>query len=352
MPRDRELLLGTAAALIAATCFATLGPLSRFAADAGLGALPFIAWRAAVGAFALFVAVAARGRRGAAISSLRTLDPRGRLALGIAVAMGFTLNVAIFLAFARIPIAIALMLFYTYPVMVATVGVATGHDRMSAPKLVALLAATTGVVLVLLGGLEAAGAGLDPLGVLLGLGAAASQTVFITITRTGYRSVRSDAATLSILVGSAVLAAAAAAATGLLPELLLPLSGPGPWAFILVAGVVGAGFPSLLFLGSIRRIGGTRTGILMLWEPVMGALLAAILLAEPLGPAQALGGALVLTAAVILQLTGRRPQPEAEAVHESVSEPDDGAELAAWTGAEPATDPAHDPRRAGPGPLS
>ncbi len=307
MSRDRELLIGTAAALVAASCFATLGPLSRFAAEAGLGALAFVAWRAAVGAVALWAAIVARGSAPVATASFRSLDRRGRLSLAVAVAMGFTLNLSIFLAFARIPIAIALMLFYTYPVMVALVGVLTGHDRLGPAKLAALVAATTGVGLVLLGGLDVAGAELDPVGVLLGLGAAASQTVFITVSRSGYRAVRSDAATLAILLGSAVLGAILAVASGLLPELLAPLGDVEPWPFILVAGVIGAGFPSLLFLGSIRRIGGTRTGILMLWEPVMGAILAAALLAEPLGPLQIVGGALVLLAAAILQLSGRAP---------------------------------------------
>lgn len=324
MARDRDLLIGTGAALVAASCFATLGPLSRFAADAGLGAIAFVAWRAAAGALALWAVVAARGHARAAATSFRALERRGRLSLSIAVLMGFTLNVSIFLAFARIPISLALMLFYTYPVMVALVGVITGHDRLSPAKLVALLSASTGVVLVLIGGIEVAGATIDPLGVLFGLGAAASQTVFIAVSRAGHRSIRSDAATLAILGGSVVMGTGVALVAGQLPELLGPLGSLQSWPFVLAAGIIGAGFPMLLFLGSIRRIGGTRTAILMLWEPVMGALLAAALLAEPLGPIQVVGGALVLVAAAILQVFGRRaespsgaPPGEAAAEHQT-----------------------------------
>ena len=68
-----------------------------------------------------------------------------------------------------------------------------------------------------------------------------------------------------------------------------------------------AGVSSLLFLIAIRAIGGTRTGILMLFEPVVGVLLAALLLHEPLLPVQLLGGALVLAGALVLQL---RAQPD------------------------------------------
>ena len=44
-------------------------------------------------------------------------------------------------------------------------------------------------------------------------------------------------------------------------------------------GIFGAGIPTTLFLVGIRWIGGVRAGILALFEPVVGTLLAAALLA-------------------------------------------------------------------------
>ena len=75
---------------------------------------------------------------------------------------------------------------------------------------------------------------------------------------------------------------------------------------------------SLLFLTAIRAIGGTRTGILMLFEPVVGVALAALLLGEPLRPVQLLGGALVLAGALVLQL---RSEPDLSPVPESGAGP-------------------------------
>jgi drug/metabolite transporter (DMT)-like permease len=68
-----------------------------------------------------------------------------------------------------------------------------------------------------------------------------------------------------------------------------------------LAGIAAAGIPSILFLRGIRTIGGTRTGILMLFEPVVGVGLAAVLLHEGLAPIQVVGGACILAAAVLLQ---------------------------------------------------
>ena len=52
--------------------------------------------------------------------------------------------------------------------------------------------------------------------------------------------------------------------------LIAPFRSLAPWPVLLLAGVAAAGLSSLLFLTAIRQIGGTRTGILMLFEPVVG----------------------------------------------------------------------------------
>lgn len=297
-------------ALVAAACFGTLGPLSRFAADAGVGAIGFVVWRALLGSVAVGGVLALRGR---GLGSVRRLDPRGRAALALATTMGLTLNIAMFVAFSRITIALALVLFYTYPAMVAVAGVAIGHERLTGGRLAALILASAGVVLVLAGGLAGTGTALvtDGPGVLLALGAATSQAVFILVSRHGYRGVGADVATLVILIGTAVGAIAVALIAGVTGQLEAPAGSLDPWPIIVVAGVLGAALPSMLFLSAIRRIGGTRTGILMLFEPVVGVTLAALLLGESVGVIQAAGGALVLGAAVLLQLSAELPEEPA-----------------------------------------
>jgi drug/metabolite transporter (DMT)-like permease len=78
---------------------------------------------------------------------------------------------------------------------------------------------------------------------------------------------------------------------------------------LVAVGLFGAALPSYLFLTAIRWIGGVRTGILMLFEPVVGVALAAVFLAEGLQPLQAVGGATILAAALIVQ-RGTRIQSE------------------------------------------
>ena len=316
---DRGTIEGTLAAVIGACLFGTLGPLTRFAADAGLSGVAMTAWRATLGAAFLLVLIAARGAMGPSLAAVRGLDSRGRRTLAVAAAAAFTLNVAMFTAFGMVPIALALMLFYTYPAGVAVVDLVLGHEQLTRWRLAALLLSTGGVVLVLAGGLAGTSpSGIQPVGVLLGLVASASQVVFVTVSRSGYRSVPADAATLVIMSVSMVGSSLLAILVGQGASLVVPFGSLTPWPIILLAGVAAAGVSSLLFLTAIRRIGGTQTGILMLLEPVVGVALAALLLGEAMTPVQVLGAALVLAGALVLQ---RRSEPDLEPVVETAAGP-------------------------------
>jgi drug/metabolite transporter (DMT)-like permease len=292
---------------LAASLFAWLAPLSRWAYDAGMSPLPFVAWRAGIGALVLVVAVAFLVRRGRRLVRLRDLDRRARASLAVAVVTGLTLNLAIFAAFERTAIALALLGFYTYPALVAVVAVVLGRERLTRTKLVALGLATVGMILVVAGGAGAAGARFDILGILFALGASISQVVFVTVSRAGYRHVPADQAMALVLLGTALGCVAIGVTAGLGDDLLLPFRQPGLLGLLLGAGALGAALPSLLFLGGIRRIGATRTGILMLLEPVVGVGLAAWLLAEAIGPVQVVGGLAILGAAILIQ---RAAEPE------------------------------------------
>jgi hypothetical protein len=193
MDDDRRRLAGTVAVLTAAACFGTLGPVSRLTYDAGLEPIAFVTWRAVIGALVLLAIIALRHVRRGGPLLLRGVPPRQWVALLLATSAGFVLNLSLFVAFDRIPVALALLGFYTFPVMVAIAGVVFHGDPLGGPRLAALVLAMGGMVLVVAGQLDpAAGASLDAFGFLLALVAAASQTVFVLIGRNGYRSVPTE----------------------------------------------------------------------------------------------------------------------------------------------------------------
>jgi drug/metabolite transporter (DMT)-like permease len=233
--------------------------------------------------------------------------------------MGLGINAAMFSAFSLVPIALALLMFYTYPAGVAVLDVLLGNERITASRLAALGLSSTGVVLVLLGSMGAgADVSVDALGILLGLGAAACQVTFIAVSRDGYHTVAADTASVVVLSASVVGAAALAVLVGQGAELVAPFGNPATWVILVLSGVFAGGLSTVLFLRAIRFVGGTRTGILMLFEPVVGAFLAALLLGEALVPVQVVGGALVLAGAAVLQLSSA---PEHEPLVEAGAGP-------------------------------
>ena len=318
----RPPIVGVLIVLTAASLFGTLGPLSRFAYDAGMEPLAFVGWRGAIGLLATLAFVWWRiARRGGGLTRLGALDGRARASLAIAALMGFVLNLCMFIAFDRITVALALLGFYTYPVMVAIGNVAIGREPLDRPRVVALVLAVAGMLAVVASQLDpSAGIEFDLIGVALALGAACSQAVFVIISRSGYRAVPADQAMAVVLATTVVCCIGLAIVTGAASTLVQPIEAPSVMPLLLFTGLFAAAIPSMLFLTGIRLIGGTTTGILMLFEPVVGVLLAAWLLAEGLAPIQVAGGVAILAAALILQrasVVGGRvvaaPAVEAEA---------------------------------------
>ena len=323
MDGRRSPLLGSLTVALAASLFGMLGVLSRRVYELGLDPFGFVAWRAGVGALITAAFVAWGLRRGARLVGWRSLDARGRASLGVAALMGTTLNLAMFLAFERTPVAIVLLCFYLYPALVAGASALLGWEPMDRPRVLALTIALSGMVAVVVGGpASATFGGLDPVGVALALSAALSQAVFVLVSRHGYRAVPTNQAMTTILAVSAVIAGGLAVLIGGSVALTLPLTEPPSLLVLLLfGGLFGAAVPSFLFLAGIRWIGPVRAGILMLIEPLVGVALAAAFLAEAVGPVQAAGGLAILAAALIIQraqptepalIPAAEPEPEPE----------------------------------------
>ena len=298
----------------AAALFGTLGPLSNFAYDAGMEPTAFVAWRALIAVIGASAFVAWRIRSGATrLVRPSALSPRVRGTLLVATCMGFALNVLMFIAFDRITVALALLAFYTYPAMVAAANVALGRDRLDPARAAALGLALVGMIAVVASQLDpSAGIRFDALGVAMALLAALSQTIFIVISRDGYDEVPSEQAMALVLLVTTIGATLLAVAGGAAGTLAFPVQTPSVLPLLLVTGIFAAAIPSIAFLTGVRAVGGTRAGILMLFEPVVGVALAAWLLGERLAPIQLVGALAILGAALILQRGAGGAEPATE----------------------------------------
>ncbi|HEV8252073.1 MAG TPA: DMT family transporter [Candidatus Limnocylindria bacterium] len=316
MRRPSSSTVGALLIVAAAAGFGTLGPMAHYADEAGVSSLALVTWRAGVGAVIVLLflgaqAVAGRGswRR------WRDMPRLDRMVLAIAAATNAALNMAAFVAFLRIGIALTLLIFYVYPAFVALASMTWFGERLDRVRWAALALSMAGVVLVVVGAGELGS--LDALGIGLALAAALAQTFYALAAHHWFRAVPGVQAAASTMGGAAILYLAAALVIGQPAVVLEPIAGSAALWPVLVAGVVGAGLPTVCFIRGIRLLGAPRATILATLEPVVGVGLAAILFGTLPTALQVAGGTLIIAAGIVLQL---RPSGEI-AEHEAVAEP-------------------------------
>jgi drug/metabolite transporter (DMT)-like permease len=216
-----------------------------------------------------------------------------------------------FLTISRLQVGIGTLLAFLAPVMVA-LWMRFGR-RTAVDNRVWIAIALTLIGLALVAQVWK-GFNLDPLGTVAGLLCAVALAAYWLLGERGQES--RDA--VSLTMWGFVFASAAWAviapwwsfpftALAGIAEPLLP-GGPGlpVWALMVCGVLLGTVAPFLLVLGSLRRIGAQRAGIVGTTEPLWAALIGLALLGETFTVVQGIGGIVVL-AGVIVAESARPP---------------------------------------------
>ena len=295
--------LGAALIVVAAVCFGTLGPISRYGDEAGVSSLALVAWRAGVGATATLLLLSGlavvAGRRP---QSPRDIPVRQRWFILAGAGANLVLNLAMFIAFVRIEISLALLVFYLFPAIVAVASVLWFDDRLDTVRWTALAVSMLGLALTLAGAGEVGT--LDPLGIGLAIVAAFAQAFYVLAARHGFPAIPPIEAAATTMGLATIGYVAIAVVIGQVAALGVPLESSDALLAVMAAGLVGAAVPTLCFITGIRLLGAPRAAILATLEPVVGVALAAWLLDEQPSPLQLIGGGLILAAALLLQVRG------------------------------------------------
>jgi probable blue pigment (indigoidine) exporter len=203
----------------------------------------------------------------------------------------------LFLAAQHLPGGAAATLGAAQPIVVAFLAVAILHERLSTWRVTWGVLGMVGVAMVVLG----PEAGLDPIGVLAGLGGAASMGTGVVLTK---KWGRPEGVSAMALAGWQLTAAGLVL---LLPALLIDGIPEGidghAVAGYLWLGLIGALLAYTLWFSGIRRLPVTATALLGLLSPLVAAVLGACIAGEALTFTQLAGFAVALTAMVAGQLT-------------------------------------------------
>ena len=283
---------GAALIVGSALAFALDGPVARAAYQRGLDPAAFGFWRASAGALVLGGCLAARLRPGA-VAAVRQMCPAAAIRLALAAGAGLGLNLALFEAFARLPVAVAVAAFGCYPLFVAAWEAVSRRPAGGAVTVGMAAVAIAGLMLLIRPdpSVSAPAAGL-----FLALLAAVLHAAYILLGRGGWDQAGDGTATF-VIVATAALGLGALAVATRPGTVLAPVSDPGLTGLLLLEGVLAGAAAPLLFLAGLRRIGATRTAVLSLCEPLAATLLAAVMFGQLLAPSQLLGGALLVGAA-------------------------------------------------------
>jgi drug/metabolite transporter (DMT)-like permease len=291
--RERQ---GVVLCIASTSGFAAIVIAAKLAYSDGANAITLLTVRFAIAAPVLWLLVA---RRAAARDGLRR-DALVMLLLGGGLYSAET--GLVYSALARLNASLVELLLFVYPALVMLGALALRLEAPSRGRLFALVIATSGVALVLTG--SAAGM-LDPLGAALALGGALLYACYILLVSGMGGQMHPIVLSACVCTGAAVALGASASASG---SLHLGM-GPAAWG-LNVAIALTTVVALSAFVGGVARVGPSRASILATMEPVLVYVLAVLIFDDRLTPLQAGGGALVVAAAVALQLRPRRWQPK------------------------------------------
>ncbi|MBZ0295799.1 MAG: DMT family transporter [Anaerolineae bacterium] len=276
--------------LLSAVGYSLLPTFVKHIEAMGMTPLDIAAWRFAFAMPVLWLLVILR-RRTPPANPL----PRRRI-MGLGVLMAAAALTAFF-GLERLPSSTMVVLFYTYPTMVAIISLFLG-ERLSTRAWLALGMTLIGIALTV----PEFSAGLGESN-LIGVGFAFLNALLVAV----YFILNNR-----VLKGhSALLRASAWLVTGsfttmmvvslLRRELAVPAQ-PELWLFLLALSTVSTIMPIFCMTLGIQALGASRAAIIGTVEPVLTVTIAALVLGERMQPVQIVGALFILVSVILLQV--------------------------------------------------
>jgi len=213
---------------------------------------------------------------------------------------------------AYIKVSLAVILLYTYPLLVAVFAALAGRERISLLRAALLILAFAGLVIALgrdiglaigPGGIlfDAGAVTLDWRGAVLALIASLGVAVFVTFGGAYLNDVDSRVVNFWANLWLILLVGAGVAAFG---GLALPATGLG-WAGYAAATLCYVA-AMVCWFGSMKTLSPTETAMTLNLEPAISLVAATVILSEATSAQQWFGTAILLIAIIFSSVTGAR----------------------------------------------
>lgn len=278
--------------ILAAMCWAAGGSASKFLFNSGITPFQVVQLRLTISTTILALWLLLRHRN---LFKIDGKDVPYFLVLGT---LGMAaVNITYLFAISRLNVAVAILLEYLAPIFIALYTVLFMRDRLTALMKLAIICAVAGCYLVV-GAYNLNILNMNIAGIISGLLAAVSFAWWSVHGEYGMRRYNPWTVLFyAILVASVEW-------NIIHPPLESLLHGYTSriWFWILFIGTVGTVLPFGFYYEGINLIRSTRASITSTLEPIMAGIFAFIFLNEVMEIPQLVGGGLVITAVILLQI--------------------------------------------------
>jgi len=286
------------------TGYACLPVFTKNLLARGLEPLDIAVWRYLFTVPIFWLIVIGRDQRSKRAAVSKPL-PRLRVLL-MGVLLGFAALTAFF-GLERMPSGTFVVLFYSYPAMVAVLQAIMG-ERLSLQAWIAFGLTLVGIALTAPD--FSAGFNGDNLpGVLWALIDALIVAVYVIVSSRLLRGYPDIVRASAWTVSGALLVLVAMA---LLYGVVTPQG--DAWLYLIGLALVSTVLPVFALNSGIQKLGATRAAIIGTFEPVLTALLALIFLGERMLPIQLLGGAVIIASVILLEIRHSSAESEADGI--------------------------------------
>lgn len=285
-------LSGTLLALTSAASFGVMPVLTKIVYDDGVGVAGVLSVRFSLAALLLLVLARLR----------REVFPHRReiASLFLLGAIGYVIeSLCYFAALTTISAGLTALLLYLYPAAVVVLSAAVTRSRPTPKATACVLVATLGTALTI-----GPVAGGQWSGVLLGLAAALSYSVYIVVSGHLATGIGPFVTSGIVMSGAAVVYDVGAIAT----RADVPSHGQA-WLALIGVALIGTVVAVSTFFAALERLGPADTAVISTIEPVVSVVVAAVALGEEVSVLQGLGGMLVLMAVGVLARATPTPLP-------------------------------------------
>ena len=283
--------IGPALILLAGCFWGSMGIFVRRLTDYGFSSIQIVAIRVTLAALIFCILLFIKDPSGFRIS---VKDIPLFLGLGFGSILFFT--VCYFTAITMMPLSTAAILLYTSPIWIMLMSVLFFREKLTGRKLLALVLAFAGCVLV--SGIS--GEGMTLPGLLVGLGSGIGYGLYSILGTVALRRYSPYTVTTYTFVFAALGSWLICRPAEMLAKFAAAPNLPGLVFFCVLTALVTAVIPFLAYTLGLQTVEASRAGILATVEPLVATLIGVAVFSEPLTLLSGLGMLLILAAVVLL----------------------------------------------------